>query len=103
MTPTYKTIPMSTTSLKLPDSLKTRIKQLADATGKTAHAFMLEALTEQTIREEKRQALIARALEAKAEYENSGIAYAAGDVHTYLRNKIQGKSLSRPDPIQQKS
>ncbi|MFL9608576.1 CopG family ribbon-helix-helix protein [Methylobacillus sp. Pita2] len=92
---------MTTTSLKLPDNLKTRIKQLADATGKTAHAFMLDALTEQTLREEKRQALIARALEAKAEHEQSGTAYAAEDVHAYLRNKIQGQHTTRPKPIKQ--
>lgn len=92
---------MTTTSLKLPEPLKTRIKQLAEATGKTAHAFMLEALTEQTIREEKRQALIARALEAKAEHEQSGTAYAAEDVHTYLRNKIQGEHPASPKPIKQ--
>lgn len=90
---------MTTTSLKLPDNLKLRIKQLADATGKTPHAFMLEALTEQTTREEKRQALIARALRAKADYEQSGIAYAAEDVHAYLRSKIQGQQPATPKPV----
>lgn len=94
---------MTTTSLKLPEPLKARIKQLAEATGKTAHAFMLEALTEQAMREEKRQALIARALEAKAEHEQSGVAYAAKDVHTYLREKIQGQHPTRPAPIKQRT
>lgn len=53
------------------------------------------------LREEKRQALIARALEAKAEHEQSGTAYAAEDVHAYLRNKIQGQHTTRPKPIKQ--
>lgn len=90
---------MSTTSLKLPEPLKQRISVLAEAAGKTPHAFMVEALTEQTERTEKRQAFLQNAVQAKQHYEQTSIAYAAEDVHNYLRTKIQGKNPARPQPI----
>lgn len=90
---------MATTSLKLPDILKQRIGVLAEAAGKTPHAFMVEALTEQTERTEKRHAFLQSALEARQEYEQTGIAYAAEDVHNYLKARIQGKNPAQPQPI----
>jgi hypothetical protein len=38
----------ATTTLKLPDDLKARIAVVAEQTGKTPHAFMVEALQRQT-------------------------------------------------------
>ncbi|MCA0240381.1 MAG: ribbon-helix-helix protein, CopG family [Proteobacteria bacterium] len=35
---------MSTTTVRLPEELKSRIDRLAAADGKTAHAFMVDAL-----------------------------------------------------------
>ncbi|MFM9912036.1 MAG: CopG family ribbon-helix-helix protein [Methylophilaceae bacterium] len=90
---------MVTTSLKLPDTLKQRIGILAEAASKTPHAFMVEALTEQAERAEKRHAFLQSAIEAKQEYEQTGIAYAAEDVHNYLKAKIQGKNPAKPQPI----
>jgi predicted transcriptional regulator len=90
---------MSTTSLKLPEALKQRISVLAKAANKTPHAFMVEALIEQTERTEKRQAFLLNAVQAKQHYEQTGIAYAAEDVHNYLKAKIQGKNPAKPQPI----
>jgi predicted transcriptional regulator len=90
---------MATTSLKLPDNLKQRISTLAEAVGKTPHAFMVEALTEQTERAEKRQTFLQSAQQARQHYEETGIAYAAEDVHQYLKAKITGQSPPAPQPI----
>jgi predicted transcriptional regulator len=46
----------STTTLKLSDELKARIASAAQQTGKTAHAFMVEALELQTELAERRSA-----------------------------------------------
>jgi predicted transcriptional regulator len=46
---------MSATSLKLPDGLKRRIARLAGAANKTAHAFMVEALSQEADRAEIRE------------------------------------------------
>ena len=43
---------MSTTTLKIPDALKVRIADAAQQAGKSAHAFMLEALEAETRRAE---------------------------------------------------
>ncbi len=43
----------STTTLKVPRALKARIARLAKQSGRSPHAFMLEALERQTCREEQ--------------------------------------------------
>ncbi|MCE9632587.1 MAG: hypothetical protein K8Q92_00180 [Methylophilales bacterium] len=90
---------MVTTSLKLPDTLKQRIGVLAEAAGKTPHAFMVEALTEQTERVEKRREFLQSAIASKEHFEKTGISYDADSVHAYLKAKIRGKSTMRPEPL----
>ena len=48
---------MSATSLKLPEGLKRRIARLAGAANKTAHAFMVEVLSQEADRAEIREVL----------------------------------------------
>ena len=57
----------STTTLKLSDELKARIASAAQQSGKTAHAFMVEALELQTELAERRSAFVADALLAREE------------------------------------
>jgi len=90
---------MATTSLKLPNSLKERIVKLAADTGKSAHAFMVEAIAEQTERIEEDRAFMARAEASLKHYQETGIGYDADEVHAYLRAKIQGITLPEPKPI----
>lgn len=89
---------MATTSLKLPDALKERVAKLAEAAGKTPHAFMVEAISVETERTEKYQQFLARAQESKREFDETGIAYDADEVNAYFRAKIQGVTLSKPEP-----
>ncbi len=83
---------MATTSLKLPDSLKERIVKLAADTGKSAHAFMVEAIAEQTERIEEDRAFMARAEASLKHYQETGIGYPAEDVYEYIREKLKGNS-----------
>jgi len=71
----------ATTTLKLPVTLKSRIAPLAQAEGKTAHAWMVAALETQAALAEKRAAFIGDALAAEQEALQSGSVYAAEDVH----------------------
>ena len=87
------------TTLKLPEPLKARINSAAKAAGKTPHAFMIEALAEQTEREERRRDFLNTAIAAEKETTKTGITYDADEVHGYLRAKISGKSSRRPKPI----
>lgn len=90
---------MATTSLKLPDELKARVAKMAEATGKTAHALMVEAIEHETRRNEKYQAFLAEAEASWQEYQKTGIAYAAEDVHAYVRAKLRGETLPELEPI----
>ncbi|HEY0905798.1 MAG TPA: hypothetical protein VGE17_01240 [Methylophilus sp.] len=90
---------MATTSLKLPDSLKERIAKLAEAAGKTPHAYMVEAIEQEASRGEKYQAFLAEAEASWLEYQKTGIAYAAEDVHAYVRAKLRGDTLPALVPV----
>jgi predicted transcriptional regulator len=57
----------ATTTLKLPASLKARIAPLAEAAGKTAQAWMIDALEAQAALVEMREAFVVEA-EAAAQW-----------------------------------
>jgi predicted transcriptional regulator len=86
----------ATTTLKLPDNLKKRIAPLAESAGKSAHAWMVEAIETQATLAEKRRAFIADALAAEEEVRRTGLVYRADDVHRYLRARASGKKAPRP-------
>ena len=88
----------ASTTLKLPERLKQRIAPLARSTGKTPHAWMVEALEAHAALAERRKAFVADALAAEKEVEHAGRAYRAEDVHRYLRARAAGKKVKRPKP-----
>lgn len=89
----------STTTLKLPGPLKARIAPLAEAAGKTAHAWMVDALEAQVALAEMREAFIAEAEASGAEVDAGGPLYAAEDVRAYIVARAAGKPARRPSPI----
>ena len=89
----------ATTTLKLPEPLKARIAPLAEAAGKSPHAWMIEALEERVAQSEAYAAFMAKALEADREMTDTGLGYAADDVHQYLLEKLEGKPVKRPKLI----
>jgi predicted transcriptional regulator len=86
------------TTVKLPPKLKKRIAPLAKAAGKSAHAWMVDALASEVEREELRRSFVAEALESQAEVAAGGPVYASEDVSAYLSAKIVGKKPKRPAP-----
>jgi predicted transcriptional regulator len=89
----------ATTTLKLPEPLKARIAPLAEAAGKTAHAWMVDALEAQVTLAEMREAFIADAEASAAEVDAGGPLYAAEDVRAYIVARATGKSARRPLPL----
>lgn len=89
----------TTTTLKIPESLKKRIAPLAASTGKTPHAWMVEALETHVTLAERRKAFIAEALAAEREVRKTGRVYSADDVHRYIRARATGKKAARPKPV----
>ena len=87
---------MSVTSLKLPDQLKERVQSLVTGTGRSAHAFMIEAIERAAQAEELRRRFGEEAAAAERETLKSGKAYDAREVFTYLDARASGKRVSRP-------
>ena len=89
---------MSATTLKLPEALKTRLIALAQAEGKSPHAYMIEALEEQASRAERRRDYLAAGDAALADHERTGIAYAMEDVERYIVALAEGRQAAKPRP-----
>ena len=87
---------MPVTTLKLSEDLKKRIAAAAEDSGKSPHAFMVEAIEQQTALAELRQAFVTSALAAEAEALKSGIGYSAADVHAYIEALARGEKAARP-------
>jgi predicted transcriptional regulator len=86
----------SATTLKLPQSLKTRIVAAARGLDKTPHAFMIEALAVQTERAECRRQFVAAAIAAEQDVAKHRLVHDANDVFAWMRGKLAGKSPTRP-------
>ncbi len=84
------------TSLKLPPELKARVVAAAKKTGKSAHAFMVEAIEQQTAQQEKRQRFVAEALKAEQEAVQTGLAFDADEVHAAMALRARRGKAGRP-------
>lgn len=87
---------MSTTSLKLPDSLKQRAAAAARARGVSPHAFMVDAIEQAATLAEQRDRFLEEAQAARVETLASGEGYDADEVHAYLAARVEGKQPARP-------
>lgn len=76
----------SPASVKLPVSLRERIKNLADARNQSAHAIMLQTIENYVDREEKREALRQEANAAHEHYVQTGL-------HLHRSTALHGQSL----------
>jgi predicted transcriptional regulator len=88
----------STTTLKMSPELKRRIVRLAKKSGRTPHAFMLEALERQATREEQMEAFVREAIETDRAIDAGAEVYAADDVHAWLERVAEGHKPKRPKP-----
>jgi len=87
---------MAVTTIKLPDDLKKRIADVVRDSGKSAHAFMLDAIEQQTRLAELRRQFVGDALAAEAEAMSTGTGFSAADVHAYIEGLAKGRKVTRP-------
>jgi predicted transcriptional regulator len=87
------------TTLKLPDELKHRIAPLAEAAGKSPHAWMVEAIERRTTLAETRADFMRAAEQSAREVDGGGALYAAEDVIDYLVARTAMGNALRPKPI----
>lgn len=84
------------TTLKLPDALKSRVADAAATAGKTPHAFMVEAIELQTALCERQRQFFGDALAAREEVAQYGLVYDGDEVLSYLKSRLEGRRRTRP-------
>jgi predicted transcriptional regulator len=84
------------TTLKLPADLKKRVQRAAASRGDSPHSFMLKAIETETALAEQRRSFVAEAREAMDDFDRTGLAYDATEVHAYLRARAAGRKATRP-------
>ena len=89
---------MTTTTLRLPPSLKQRIKKLAKTSGTSAHNLMLEAITQKADELELRSAFHAEADARLNELLTSGAGMDWSETRAYLIARADGKKPKAPKP-----
>ena len=87
---------MATTSIKLPDDIKKRVKRSSENQGLSAHAFMVKAIEHAVVAAERKASFIADARAARNEALRSGEGYDAAEVHTYIQSCVHQDKTERP-------
>lgn len=88
---------MSTTTIRLPDELKTRVARAAKRAGTTSHNFILEAIAEKAEMVEQRNDFIAAAETRYANIVDSGKTIPWKDMQRHLADRMAGKRSPRPN------
>ncbi len=88
----------ATTTLKLPEKLKTRIARLVKETGRSAHSLMIEALEREVARAERMREFVREALAADVRIEEGAAVYRVEDVHPWLERLARNGRVARPKP-----
>lgn len=87
---------MPTTTIRLEDEMKSRINAAAAQVGKTAHAFILDALAQKVEQVEQDNAFHAVADERWARIRTTGKTVAWDDAKAYLAARATGEKPRKP-------
>jgi predicted transcriptional regulator len=87
---------MTTTTLKLKEELKHRVRDAAADVGITPHAFMIAAIERQTGLAERRRAFVGHALAAEEEVAQYGLVYDGDEALSYFLARLEGRNPARP-------
>ena len=87
---------MQTTTIRLDDTMKERIAAAADHAGKSAHAFILDAISQTVDQSEMDREFNAIADERWKGVLASGKTVSWDDAKAYLTAKSRGETQSRP-------
>lgn len=87
---------MSTTTIRLEDGLKARIAAAAERSGKTSHAFILEAIAQTVDEVESSEEFHRIADERWAKILTTGKTVPWDDAKSYLEARLQGQRPRKP-------
>jgi len=88
---------VSTTSLKLDDDVKNRVRQLAVARRRSAHWIMREAIEQYLEREEKREQFRQSGIAAWEAYQATGLHVTAEEADAWLVKLEAGEDAEAPE------
>jgi predicted transcriptional regulator len=87
---------VSTTTIRIDDDLKARVAAAAERAGKTAHAFILDAI-EQTVEQvEQDEAFHRLADDRWARLLDTGKSVPWGEARAYLEARARGEKPRKP-------
>ncbi|MFG6465189.1 ribbon-helix-helix protein, CopG family [Roseateles sp. BYS87W] len=89
---------MSTTTIRLEDDLKERLSAAAERAGKTAHAFIRDAIAESVAQAEFDAETDRICEERWADFSETGEAIPWDEVKAYMKATAAGKKAKRPVP-----
>ncbi len=89
---------MPTTTIRLPDELKTRVAQAAERAGISPHGFILEAIAEKADQHERRDDFYTTADKRYAKIVRTGMTVPWDDMRDYLKKRLAGAPASRRVP-----
>jgi predicted transcriptional regulator len=87
---------MSTTTIRIEDELKARVAAVAERAGKTAHAFILDAITQTVEQVEQDNAFHALGTKRWQAIQATGQTVAWDEAKAYLAARAQGSSVRKP-------
>jgi predicted transcriptional regulator len=87
---------MSTTTIRIEDDLKARVAVAAERTGKTAHAFILDAIAQTVEQVEQDDDFHRVADERWAKVLAKGKTVPWDEAKTYLAARARGASSTKP-------
>ena len=87
---------MSTTTIRIEDELKARVAAAAEQAGKTAHAFIVDAIAQTVEQVEIEEELHRVADERWANLLSSGKTVPWDDAKAYLKARLKGERPRRP-------
>lgn len=87
---------MSTTTIRLPDDLRLRLKKAAQRAGTTTHHFILQAIAEKAQQQAAHDEFNDEADARYADILASGKTIAWADMRSYLQGRAAGGKVKKP-------
>lgn len=87
---------MAITSVRISDLTKQAVSELAEREGRTAHAFILEAIEEKVVLTRQRQAFLDEGRAALHEIRAGGRTVSLEDMTTWLRARARSEEVAPP-------
>lgn len=87
------------TSIKLDESLKGRIRQLAETRRRSPHWIMREAIAQYVEREEQRESFKEDAMRAWEAYQRTGLHLTQDEADAWLAALEAGEDAALPLPV----